>query len=671
VLRINALGRLVVLGEHGPILGSAAQPRRMALLAVIARAGARGVTRMKVVRLLWPDSDEDHGRAVLSKALSALRRDLGAEDVFLGTNNDLRLNPAVVSSDLDEFDAAVAVGQMDQAASLYVGPFLDGFRVAGATDFEQWAATERSALERTYVSTLGELARGATARGHHTDAARWWGKLTAYEPLNTRHATGLMRALVAAGEPRAALQHARMYELLLAESLDVPADRDVITLAEQIRAGVSAGGSSGVATPVALGDPPPAMVDPAPVAPAPIASNGRAVRSRVWSIAAALVGAIGLLAAGVWFSGRVSTARGPAIALGRIIDHRAGATDDLSASVIDALTSNLVRDGAVRVVSIDRAREVLISLSSGGDLEGALLAAARSAGATELVEGGLYPAGDGLRLDLRRTDLASGTLRAVRSVSGTDPLVLADSAATHLMTAMGAAPSRERSSSVSTRSYPAHRHYDAGLRAYYQQGDPQRAAREFDAAVAADSAFAMAVYYGALATDPSETTSRHVRFRRAAALADRAPDRERLTILAHWAHVSSLPALSALADTLVTRFPHEPDGHLFTALGLMSAGRFLDARVPLERAIALDAASLDGSRPRCVACDALTTLIAVYLRTDSLVAADRTARAWVRLAPASALARARLDDVLARQTAPRTRGRDSSRLGGAPRGGKP
>ena len=97
MLRIKALGRLVVLGDGAPITGSAVQPRRLALLAVIARAGARGVTRARIIEILWPEFDEDHGRAVVSKALSALRRDLDAENVFHGTNNDLRLN-AVAST---------------------------------------------------------------------------------------------------------------------------------------------------------------------------------------------------------------------------------------------------------------------------------------------------------------------------------------------------------------------------------------------------------------------------------------------------------------------------------------------------------------------------------------------------------------------------------------------
>ena len=99
MLRINALGSLSILRDHGPVTRAATQPRRLAVLALLARAGERGMTRDKIVSLLWPDADDEHGRTTLSKVLYSVRRDLGAEDVVIGAN-DLRLNPEVVTSDL-------------------------------------------------------------------------------------------------------------------------------------------------------------------------------------------------------------------------------------------------------------------------------------------------------------------------------------------------------------------------------------------------------------------------------------------------------------------------------------------------------------------------------------------------------------------------------------------
>ena len=46
---------------------------------------------------------------------------------------------------------------------------------------------------------------------------------------------GLMEALVATGDRTAALQHARVYEVLLQQALEAPPDREVVALAERIR----------------------------------------------------------------------------------------------------------------------------------------------------------------------------------------------------------------------------------------------------------------------------------------------------------------------------------------------------------------------------------------------------------------------------------------------------
>ena len=44
-----------------------------------------------------------------------------------------------------------------------------------------------------------------------------------------------MRALVAAGDRAGALQHARVYEVLMEQELDAPPDREVVALAAELR----------------------------------------------------------------------------------------------------------------------------------------------------------------------------------------------------------------------------------------------------------------------------------------------------------------------------------------------------------------------------------------------------------------------------------------------------
>src|SRR5215213_7655874 len=101
------------------------------MLALLARAGDRGVSRERILSLLWPDADDERGPRALAQALYALRKDLGTEDV-IGGAKDPRLDPALVSVDVLEFSSAVSRGDDARVAAVYVGPFLDGFHLPGS-----------------------------------------------------------------------------------------------------------------------------------------------------------------------------------------------------------------------------------------------------------------------------------------------------------------------------------------------------------------------------------------------------------------------------------------------------------------------------------------------------------------------------------------------------------
>jgi len=191
VIRIQTLGCLSIRGEDGKVLtGAAAQPRRMAILALLARAGDRGVSRDKLRALLWPDSDDERGSRTRSQALYALKKDL-ADDAITGAK-EIRLDPALVTSDVAEFTAAVSRGDDERAAEAYAGPFLDGFHVPGAEEFARWADRERGILAQEYGRVLESLARSVLTRGNATASVGWWRKLAAIDPLNARATIGLM-----------------------------------------------------------------------------------------------------------------------------------------------------------------------------------------------------------------------------------------------------------------------------------------------------------------------------------------------------------------------------------------------------------------------------------------------------------------------------------------------
>src|SRR5687768_14794718 len=137
MLQLQVLGSPSVLRDGRPCGGAAGQRKSLALLALLAAGGRRGLSRDKIHAWLWPEIATDKATHRLAQLLYSLRRDLGAEELFLGST-DLRLNPSVLTTDLAEFTAALEAGDFARAVGAYGGPFLDGFYLNDAPEFEHW-----------------------------------------------------------------------------------------------------------------------------------------------------------------------------------------------------------------------------------------------------------------------------------------------------------------------------------------------------------------------------------------------------------------------------------------------------------------------------------------------------------------------------------------------------
>jgi DNA-binding SARP family transcriptional activator len=106
MLHLKTFGGLSVAIDGIPATGAAQQRKTLGLLALLAAAGERGLSRDKLIASLWPETVAENGRALLNQAGFALRRDLHARDLFLGSLQ-LCLNPAVISSDVEWFASAL------------------------------------------------------------------------------------------------------------------------------------------------------------------------------------------------------------------------------------------------------------------------------------------------------------------------------------------------------------------------------------------------------------------------------------------------------------------------------------------------------------------------------------------------------------------------------------
>ena len=242
---LETLGGLRLLAADGEVVQ--AQRRRLALLALLAAAGERGVTRDRLVGDLWPETSEERARHGLNQLLYGIRQSLG-EGAVSGTD-PLRLDASVVDSDVRRFESALAAGAYRDAVASYGGPFLDGFYLPDAPQFERRVEEERGRLAAAHASALDRLAAGAEQRGDVTEAVTWRRKLAELDRLDARRAIALMRALVAAGDTSGALAHGRTYEALVKEELDAPADPAVAAFSEEIRASLATRAASRAVSP--------------------------------------------------------------------------------------------------------------------------------------------------------------------------------------------------------------------------------------------------------------------------------------------------------------------------------------------------------------------------------------------------------------------------------------
>ncbi len=233
-LRLSTFGS-VYLSRDGEILtGPAGQRRLLAILTILASVGDRGMSRDKLLGLLWSEGEPDKSRHALTQSLYHIRKALGVERIFL-SGADLRIDPAEITSDVGDFQLALAQGRLADAVSVYRGPFLDGFYLNGDPDFEFWAATERDRLSRAFAQSLESLAREARDAGDRQAEIAWRIRLADQDPLNGVAMAGLMTALAESGDHAAALQRGRWHEIRMQSELDLPPAPEVAELLVKLR----------------------------------------------------------------------------------------------------------------------------------------------------------------------------------------------------------------------------------------------------------------------------------------------------------------------------------------------------------------------------------------------------------------------------------------------------
>ena len=491
---LRLLGSASLDGPDGPVAGRAGMRQRVALLALLAVEHPRPISRDKLVAYLWPESGSDDARHLLRESLYILRSALG-DDSVLGTGDDLRLNPDRLACDLWEFEAALARDDPEAAVGLYHGPFLSGFHLTDAEEFERWVDGERSRLARRYGKALEELAEREMRGGNRLRAVEWWSRLAAEDPYNSRIALGYMQALEAAGDRAGALRHASVHSELLRTDLDAAPEREVIVLAERLRleSRVASAGATAPAEAIKAVTVPPDGDRPESVLSSRAPEQGlRARRGWVAPLVLVVATVVGLGVLG----GTLSRARSPELAPGRVaaavFENRTGRPDldDLGAMASDWIIRGVKETPLVGLNELE-------AVYAGGKEDSGRsrdpLTVARDDGAGLVIRGSYYLSGDSVLFQAGITDVASGRiLRSFdpvgapvdRATAGLE--ALRDRIAAGLGALVDASTAQPADPDLNTPpSLPAYREFVAGIK----EDDWEAAAGHYRRAAELDSIF--------------------------------------------------------------------------------------------------------------------------------------------------------------------------------------
>jgi hypothetical protein len=153
--------------------------------------------------------------------------DTGAGQVRLATES--------VKLDVDRLEDLAAAGEWGAAARLIAGEFLEGFAIAGASDFEDWLANERAAVRLRSVDVLAHHADELLRAGQASEATTVGVRALGLDPGSGQAMRVVMRSMVLAGDRAGALERYDAFADRLRQEIGTSPDAETQALAERVR----------------------------------------------------------------------------------------------------------------------------------------------------------------------------------------------------------------------------------------------------------------------------------------------------------------------------------------------------------------------------------------------------------------------------------------------------
>jgi DNA-binding SARP family transcriptional activator len=233
MISCQTLGPVGLSVDGGPAPPELLWRKHLALLVYLARS-PRGRTREHLVGLLWPEKPETAARHSLNEAVRVLRRYVGEGNVDTGAGQ-VRLASEAVRLDVDRLEELADAGEWEAASQLIAGDFLEGFAVAGASEFEDWLAHERAAVRHRAVEVLLRHAEQLLRSGLASEAVAEAVRALGLDPGSEPALRMAMRSLVLAGDRAAALDRYEAFAARLKREMGTTPDAETEALADRVR----------------------------------------------------------------------------------------------------------------------------------------------------------------------------------------------------------------------------------------------------------------------------------------------------------------------------------------------------------------------------------------------------------------------------------------------------
>jgi serine/threonine-protein kinase len=573
-----------------------AQAKHVALLAVAASARSSSVRRDRVIGLLWPELDDDRARNALSKAIHNCRRALGDEVLIGRFAEEIGVDAGKWSVDVWDFEDAIGRGAYGDALAIYrSGEFMEGFHVPDASGLEHWIDAERARLRRRAIEAASSLVANAERDGDATSATAHMRLLSDLSPFDEqvlrRRLTFLDRNADRAGAISAFTEFAER----MRRELDALPSPETLALVESIRQrsdappghvskangnDVSIARSASSASTEPLSHPPERTV-PASTKPRPRLSRGTALL-----VAGSGLALVATLVA-TSMSGGPDPKPGSVIVTPFVNVGGDSALMYFGEMVADQLSAALTLNGVADVAD-SRARARLgLSVASDGFVadQERLAALAREVGATTIITGNYYRAGDSLMVyaALRGPGRNDEPVRFQTEMGPlSDPVRVLSRLEQRLLGAVASLRDARMTASTSTAtrtpSFAAYSEYVAGMKAYIAF-DHETAAQRFERAYKLDSNFVaiVPVLQEALAVTGHQERADSI----LAALGERrlllTPfDQVQLDYTNAWS-VRDREAMYKAARIMTTLAPHSPDAQQRLGFAAATTNRFEEA----------------------------------------------------------------------------------------------